>query len=229
MQPIRQALQRRWLWLAVNVGALLPLPWMVWDVARGNLVDPIDALTGRTGQSAIILLLLSLAVTPVVTLTGFRSLGAVRKSLGLWAFAYATLHLLVFIGLDYGFSLEFILKDGLQLKRYILVGLAALLILLPLALTSTKGWMKRLGRRWKQLHRWVYAAGVLAALHYIWVAKLTAGQPALYASIVGLLLLARVPQIRGVLAGIGRRVRGKRPAAQRVERSPLAAAENRGQ
>jgi sulfoxide reductase heme-binding subunit YedZ len=226
---MRQAINQRWLWLAVNAAAPLPLLWAAWDFAQGNLIDPIDSLTVRTGQSAIILLLLSLAVTPLVTLTGFRPLATVRKSLGLWAFAYAVLHLLVFVGLDYAFNLDFILRDGLQRKPYILAGAAAVLALLPLALTSTKGWMKRLGRRWKQLHRLAYAAGVLAALHYVWVAKLTVGQPAIYASILAVLLLARIPPLRRALAVIGRQMRGKPSTARISERTTVASIESRGQ
>lgn len=222
MSSFVQSLQKRWLWLAVNIGAALPLLWMAWDYVRGNLIDPIDAFTGRTGQSAIVLLLLSLAVTPVVTVTGYRRLIGVRKSLGLWAFAYATMHLFVFIGLDYGFSFEFIVKDGLVQKPYIVVGSLALLILLPLAITSTKGWMRRLGRNWKRLHKWVYAAGILAALHYLWVAKIAAGQPLVYAAILALLLAARIPPVRGALADVGRRVRKAKAAQPKVEHAPAA-------
>ena len=223
MSAIGQALQKRWLWIAVNLGAMLPLLWMAWDFQQGNLIDPIDAFTGRTGQSAIILLLLTLAVTPLVTLSGYRKLVGVRKSLGLWAFAYATMHLLVFVGLDYGFSLDYIVKDGLAKKPYILVGSAALLILLPLAITSTRGWMKRMGRNWKRLHKWIYAAGILAALHYIWVAKIDAGQPLLYAGILALLLAARIPPVRGKLAEIGRRLRKPKSAHPKLERTAAAA------
>lgn len=219
MNGLVQSLQRRWLWIAVNIGALLPLLWTAWDFQRGNLIDPINAFTGRTGQAAIILLLLTLAVTPVVTLTRYRRLVGVRKSLGLWAFAYATMHLFVFVGLDYGFSLEYIIKDGLAQKPYILVGSAALLILVPLAITSTRGWMKRLGRNWKRLHKWIYAAGILAALHYIWVAKINAGRPLVYAAILALLLVARIPPIRVALADIGRRVRGQKSASSTVNRT----------
>ncbi len=202
---MRQAINQRWLWLAVNAAAAALL-WAAWDFTQGNLIDPSHSLTVRTGQSAIILLLLSLAVTPLVTLTGFRPLATVRKSLGLWAFAYAVLHLLVFVGLDDAFNLDFILKDGLQRKPYILVGAAALLVLLPLALTSTKGWMKRLGRRWKQLHRLVWPMGCGAALCV--GRRFTVGQlSAIYALILAVLLLARVPPLRRALAAVGRRPR----------------------
>jgi methionine sulfoxide reductase heme-binding subunit len=222
MSAVRQAVQRRWLWTVVNLGAMLPLLWMVWDFQQGNLIDPINTFTGRTGQSAIILLLLTLAVTPVVAVSGFRQLMGVRKSLGLWAFAYATMHLLVFVGLDYGFSLEYIVKDGLAQKPYIVAGSLALLILLPLAITSTRGWMKRLGRNWKRLHKWIYAAGILAVVHYIWVAKIDAGRPLLYAGILAALLVARIPPVRRRLAGLGRRLRTRKPVQSKIERTPAA-------
>lgn len=211
--------RENWLWLLANIGAAFPLLWLAWDHFTDNLsINPIDDYTDRTGSAAIILLLLSLAVTPVQTVTGWRKVSTLRRSLGLWTFAYAVLHMLVFVGLDYGFSLEFILLDGLPSKPYILVGLSALLILLPLALTSTKGMQKRLGKRWKQLHRWVYAAGVLAVIHYIWVAKLAFGEPTLYAVILALLLVARVPPVRKWLSTL----RPKRTAQQSPQQSSAA-------
>ncbi|GIV78447.1 sulfoxide reductase heme-binding subunit YedZ [Litorilinea aerophila] len=205
METLRRTLLRHWLWLAVNLGALWPLAQLLWDVWAGRLsVNPIADLTTRTGQAAIILLLLTLAVTPLQIL-GWRQVTVVRKSLGLWAFFYASVHLLIFVGLDYGFNLDFILRDGLPQKPYIVAGLAAFLILVPLALTSTRGWMKRLGRRWKQLHRWIYLAAGLAVVHYLWVAKIDLGRPALYAVLLLLLLAVRVPGIRRVLANRRRR------------------------
>jgi len=96
-------------------------------------------------------------------------------------------------------------------------------------LTSTKGWMKRLGRRWKQLHRLAYAAGALAALHYVWVAKLTVGQPAIYASILAALLVARIPPLRRALAAMGRRLRGESFAGRPREGAATASVESRGQ
>lgn len=204
------ALGRDWLWLAAQVGAAVPLLWLAWDWQQGNLtINPIADLTQRTGTTAIVLLLLSLAVTPIHTITGWRSIIPLRKAWGLWAFAYAALHMLVYVGLDYGFSLRFILLDGLPSKPYILLGLASLLILLPLALTSTRGWMQRLGKAWKRLHRLVYVAAILAVLHYIWVAKVAFGSPTLYAVILAVLLLARVPYVRRAL---GRLRTSPRPA-----------------
>ena len=197
MTTVRTYLRAHWLWLVANIGAAIPLLWLAWDHLRDNLtINPIDDYTIRTGGAAILLLLLSLTVTPLQTVTGWRKVATTRRSLGLWAFAYAVLHMLVFVGLDYGFSLEFILLDGLPSKPYILAGLAALLILLPLAITSTKGMQRRLGKRWKTLHRWVYAAGILAVIHYIWVVKLPFGLPTIYAIILALLLVARIPVVR---------------------------------
>jgi sulfoxide reductase heme-binding subunit YedZ len=198
--PLAQArayVRRNWLWLLTSAGALLPLLWLLWDWWFDNLsIDPLDDFTNRTGSAAIILLLVSLAVTPINTITGWRQVLTLRKTLGLYAFFYAALHLLVFVGLDYGFSLEFILLDGLPSKPYIVVGLAAFLILLPLAITSTRGSMKRLGRNWKRLHRLVYVAGILAVVHYLWVAKVAVGLPVVYTAILALLLVARIPVVR---------------------------------
>lgn len=189
--------RKRWFWLLVNLAAALPLLLLLWDAWRGNLsVNPIDDFTDRTGKAAIIILLLSLACTPVASILGWRLAATVRKSLGLWAFAYAGLHFLVFIGLDYGFNIGFILQDDLLQKRYIFVGLLALLAMLPLAITSTKGWMRRLGKGWKKLHRLAYAAGVLAVLHFLWLAKGGRMEPFLYAAALALLLIVRIPAVR---------------------------------
>lgn len=199
--------RKRWFWLAVNLGAALPLILLAWDAWQGNLsVNPIDDFTDRTGNAAIIMLMLSLACTPIVSILGIRIVATARKSLGLWAFLYATLHLFVFIGLDYGFNWQFILDDGLLQKRYIFVGLLAVLIMLPLAITSTKGWMRRLGRRWKTLHRFVYAAGVLAVLHFLWLAKGGRAEPFIYAAILTLLLVVRIPAVRRSAIDLRRRI-----------------------
>jgi len=202
---------------------MLPLLWLLWDQWQDNLsINPIDDYTDRTGSTAIILLLLSLAVTPVQTITGWRKVSTIRKSLGLWAFAYAVLHMLVFVGLDYGFSLRFILLDGLPSKPYILVGLSALLILVPLALTSTKGMQKRLGKNWKKLHRWVYAAGLLAVVHFIWASKVAFGEPTLYAVILAVLLAARLPAVRSWLSKL-RPKRTPQPTPAARKRPKVAA------
>jgi sulfoxide reductase heme-binding subunit YedZ len=108
---------------------------------------------------------------------------------------YVSLHFLIFIGLDYGFDWG-LLYEAIFEKRYALVGFAAFLILLPLAVTSTQSWMRRLGKNWKRLHRWVYLAGILAVIHYVWLVKSDIREPLLYGAAVGLLLILRLPAVR---------------------------------
>ena len=219
MNNITKYIQKHWLWILANIGAIVPLIYIVWSIFSGNFIDPIGESTNWTGYTALVLLVLSLAVTPLVTITGYRKLATLRKSLGLQGFMYVTLHLLVFIGLDYGFSLALIFGDALLTKRYVLVGFAAFLILLPLAITSTKGWMKRLGRNWKKLHRLVYIAVPLAVLHYFWVQKVPV-QPVIYGIVVTLLLLARVPRIRKQLNMVRQKLDGgKKPTPKRAARA----------
>lgn len=197
-------LRKNWLFWVANIGAAIPLLWLGWDYWQGNLsVNPIADITTRTGKTALILLLLCLACTPLITVTGWRAPATVRKSLGLWAFVYACFHLLNFVGLDYGFDLGFILQDGLPTKPYIVVGLLAFLILLPLALTSTRGWQRRLGKNWKRLHRLVYAAGVAVIIHFFWVAKAADDwEPAIYGVVLSVLLILRIPAVRKQLVAM---------------------------
>jgi sulfoxide reductase heme-binding subunit YedZ len=219
MNTLRQKLTKHWLWILVNLAALMPLVLLLWNFWTDNMgADPVAYITKKTGQSAIILLGLSLACTPINTVFGFRQVLTVRKSLGLYAFLYAALHLLNFIGLDYGFNFNYIFADAVLTKRYMLVGLSAFLILLPLAITSTKGWMKYLGRNWKRLHKLVYAAGVLAVLHYIWLVKLDITWPIIYASVLGLLLFFRVPRVRKFVSSFQRKptAGAKSPNARKV-------------
>lgn len=190
--------KKNWLFWVVNVLAAIPLILLVRDYSSGNLgVNPITEITHRTGNTAVQLLLLSLACTPIITFTGWRQPGTVRKALGLWAFVYASFHLLNFVGLDYGFDFGFILMDGLPTKPYIVVGLLAFLLLVPLAVTSTKGWQRRLGKRWKQLHKLVYVVGIAAIVHFFWAVKAADNwEPALYGIALTLLLVARIPAVR---------------------------------
>ncbi len=215
-------LRKNWLWLAANLAATVPALWLVWDIQQGNLsVNPIDDLTDRTGKAALVLLILSLACTPANILLGWRQPLALRRSLGLWSFAYAGVHLLNFVGLDYGFNLGLILRDGLPTKPYILVGLAALLMLLPLAITSTNGWKVRLGKRWKTLHRLAYVAAGAAVVHFLWLAKAAEDfEPLLYGTALGLLLLVRVPPIRRRIVAFRQR---RAPAPARPAPRPAVA------
>ncbi len=207
-----------WLWIAANVAAAWPLLLMLWDYSQGVLgIDPVNAINNRTGRTAIILLLASLACTPLNILFGWRPVLALRKSLGLWAAAYAGLHLLNFVGLDYAFNLGQIMQDAVLDKPYILAGLASLLLLIPLALTSTRGAMRRLGKNWKRLHRLAYAAGVLAVLHFLWQAKAAERwEPLIYAVVLGALLAVRIPPLRQLL------VRWRTGAGQTGQAQPAA-------
>jgi sulfoxide reductase heme-binding subunit YedZ len=182
--------------VAVHIGALLPLLLLVLDWYLDNLTfNPIQALELRTGKYALVLLILSLACTPLNTVFGFRQALKVRRPLGLYAFLYASLHFLIFIGLDYQFDL-YLLREAIFEKRYALVGFSAGLILLALAITSTRGWMKRLGRTWAKLHKLVYLAGILVIVHYVWLVKSDIREPLLFGAIVLMLLFLRIPFVR---------------------------------
>ncbi|MFC1874516.1 sulfite oxidase heme-binding subunit YedZ, partial [Chloroflexota bacterium] len=161
--------------------------------------NPIQEIQLRTGRYALILLMLSLTPTPIHKLTGLTQVLALRRTLGLYAFVYTCLHLLNFVGLDYGFNLAWLWAD-ISEKRYVVVGFGAFLILLILAITSTRGWKQRLDRNWKRLHRLVYIGGALAVLHYLWQVKLDLRAPLIYGAIIVLLLLLRIPKV-GEAAG----------------------------
>lgn len=193
--------------IAVHVTAWAPLAWLIWAWFSNRLtINPIQAATQRSGRFAIVLLLLSLACTPLNSLFGFRAALKVRRALGLYTFLYATLHFTIFLALDYQFDWRLIGQAILE-KRFILVGATALLILAALAVTSFDWFKKRMGKRWKALHRLVYLAGVLVVLHFAWARKgnLSSLQgdislPLLAGSILVLLLILRLPPVRKKLS-----------------------------
>ena len=196
-------IRSKWRLLATHGGALLPLAILLFDWYMGNLTaNPIRAATLRTGKSALVLLMLGLACTPLNTFLGLSWVLPLRKWFGIYAAFYTGIHFLIFAGLDYGFDLV-LLRDAIFEKRYAVVGFASGVILLALAMTSTQGWKKRLGNRWKQLHRLVYLAASLAVVHYLWLAKSNLSEPLLYGVIVVLLLVLRIPPI----SRLGRRLR----------------------
>jgi methionine sulfoxide reductase heme-binding subunit len=205
---------------AVHVAALAPLALLIWDGLHGGLTaDPIQAITARTGRTALVLLLLSLACTPASTLFGLRKALRWRRPLGIYAFLYIGLHFLTFAVLDYGLDLDLI-RPAIFEKRYAMAGLAAGLLLAPLAITSTRGWMRRLGKNWGRLHRLVYLAAVLAVVHWAWLVKADRRLPYLYGAVLAVLLIARTPPARRALAGLRQRVRAwialARPAIRRI-------------
>lgn len=185
-----------WRWVGLKALAqalaLLPLILLVRGVLTNTLgPDPVAAITHETGIWALRILLLGLALTPLRRLTGQSWPIRFRRLVGLYAFFYACLHLATYVVLDLGQYWSQLLDDIVK-RPYITVGFAAWLLLVPLALTSTRGWMRRLGRRWMQLHRLVYAVGVLAVLHFLWLVKSDLREPLIYAGLLGLLLGLRL-------------------------------------
>jgi methionine sulfoxide reductase heme-binding subunit len=189
--------------MAVHIGVWLTLLILVLDYFNHKLtVNPIQAMEQRTGKIAITLLVLSLACTPLNTLFRFRQALTVRRALGLYAFMVAAIHVLIFVGLDYTFQFDLLLTD-VGKKAYIIAGLLALLSLIPLAVTSTKWSMKKLGKNWKRLHMLIYFTACLAILHFAWAVKgdlfrLKGDIQTVfyYGLAVALLLVARIPPVR---------------------------------
>lgn len=180
---------------AVHALALAPLAmlgWKAWQVGSGSDIDalgaePVAAIEHELGLWALRLLLVTLAVTPLRQLLDQPLLLRFRRLLGLWAFAYASLHFTAYLVLDLRGWWAQVLVEIIE-RPYITVGFAAWLLLLPLAVTSTRGWMRRLGRNWGRLHRLVYAIAALAVLHFWWVVKSDLREPLLYAAILAVLL-----------------------------------------
>jgi sulfoxide reductase heme-binding subunit YedZ len=191
----------RWsrLQIAVHLGVWLSLAWFAWAFFTHRLgANPVRELTLRTGLSALILLVLSLACTPLNKRFGLASVMRVRRTLGMYAFLYASLHLLVFL-FDYGWIIGVgfdlaLISQALFGHHYALAGLAAYLLLVPLAITSTPGWIRRLGPRWQALHRLVYLAALLAAVHFLWLVKADPHVPLIYSAVIVGLLLLRLPR-----------------------------------
>lgn len=171
---------------------LLPLVLAVVGVFAGGLgANPVEALLHRSGNWALRLLLVTLAVTPLRRLSGQTWLVRLRRMLGLYAFFYAVLHLAVFVVFEHSLDLVAVLEDVAE-RPFILAGFCALLLLVPLAVTSTNAWMRRLGKRWKRLHRLVYPAAALVVLHFFMLVKSEDyAEPMVYAAALLLLLALR--------------------------------------
>ncbi len=182
-----------WLKPGVFVGALVPLLALGWQGLQGTLgADPVAIALNRFGLLALIFLVATLAATPAKLLLGWTWPVRLRRMLGLFAFFYACLHFATYVAVDQRFDWPVLWADVTK-RKFMVVGFAAFLLLVPLAVTSTDASVRRLGfQRWKALHRLVYVAAVLAAVHFLWRVKLDIRQPLLYALVLGALLLVRV-------------------------------------
>ncbi len=184
--------RRRALRAATLTLGCLPAVWLVHAAFTDGLgANPVEKITHETGAWAIRFLMGSLLVTPLRRLTGWRNLTLERRTLGLFAFFYACLHFSTYLGLDLGFELGSLGED-ISERPYITVGFATFLILGALAATSTRAAARRLGRRWKPLHRLVYLAGIGAVVHFLWLVKADTREPLIYAAILASLLGIRL-------------------------------------
>lgn len=199
--------------VAVHLYAWGELAWIAVDFFSHRLTaNPLQAIQQRTGRLAITLLLLSLACTPLSNLLGWREFLKRSRTLGLYAFMVAVLHILIFLDLDNGIAWDFFRQTIVE-KPYILLGLATFLLLIPLAMTSFDVWKSRLGKRWKRLHQLVYLAAAMAVLHYalskkgdIFHLRGDVVRPLVYGLIVMILLALRLPFVRRAVIGLRRRV-----------------------
>jgi sulfoxide reductase heme-binding subunit YedZ len=180
----------------VHIGSVIPFAVDLLDFWQNNLgANPILEITHRTGRTALTLLLISLSVSPLRLLLNWPQINKLRRPIGLYAFTYAAIHFGIFIILDFNLQWEYIFQEILN-RKFILFGFSAGVILLLLAVTSLKVFLKKLGKRWKKLHRFVYAAGFLATLHFILAVKPGVLRPWYYAAIMLMLLSFRLPQVQ---------------------------------
>lgn len=193
-------------WIALI--CLLPLIRLLGlGLADGLGANPIEFITRSTGTWTLVGLLVTLAVTPLRRLSGNTRLVRYRRMLGLFAFFYACLHALTYFWLDQFFDVAAIARDILK-RPFVTVGFAALVLLVPLALTSSQAMMRRLGRNWQRLHRLVYVIALLGVIHYLWLVKKDMTEPLVYGGVLAALLALRLPW---VVAGIERARRGGNP------------------
>ena len=186
--------------LIIWIGALIPLALLILFFFADNLgANPIEKITHWTGRSALVLLMVTLAVTPLRRFSRYNQLIQLRRPIGLFAFFYACLHFLTYVVLDLFFDFGLVAEDIIE-RPYITVGFTAFVLLIPLAITSTKGWIRRMGKKWTLLHRLVYVSAALGVLHYYWKVKADARTPAIFAGVLVLLMLARLRFSRGARA-----------------------------
>ena len=193
--------------IAIHLYAWSAIAWIIFELFAGSFsINPIQELEQRTGRHAITLLVMSLLCTPLNFLIKFPELLKRRRTLGLYALMYATIHVLIFVNLDYGLAWSLIVRTVLE-KPYILVGATAFILLIPLGITSFDVWKVRLGKNWKRLHQTVYLIALLAVLHFAWSKKgdifALSGdiiRPLIYGLILGIFLLLRLAPVKRFIA-----------------------------
>ena len=193
----------RWIKVAIFATCLVPLAVLLWkffgatprDTSTWGVglgANPIEKITHATGDWTIRFLLVTLSITPLRKLLSLPALIKFRRMLGLFAFFYACLHFTTYIWLDKFFNLHEMLLDVAK-RKFITVGFTAFVLLIPLAVTSTAGWIRRLGgKRWQALHRLIYVSAILGVIHYLWLVKADIRKPLIYGAILSVLLLYRV-------------------------------------
>jgi methionine sulfoxide reductase heme-binding subunit len=209
-----------WLKPPVFLLALAPLAWLLWKGFNQDLgANPIEFITHQTGDWTLRFLVITLAITPLRKLTGISQLIRFRRMLGLFAFFYGCLHFTTYIWLDKFFDLAEMVKDVAK-RPFITAGFVAFVLLIPLAITSTAGWIRRLGgRRWQKLHRLIYFSAIAGIIHYLWLVKSDIRSPMFYGVLVALLLAYRAAVMLRGKAVLPRRSDASRAAAVR-ERIP---------
>jgi sulfoxide reductase heme-binding subunit YedZ len=215
MKWYRKALSSKWIKVALFVAGLLPALSLVWDAFHHGLTpNPIEYITHQTGDWILIFLVLTVAITPARKLLGLPELIRFRRMLGLYAFFYAFLHFSIWIGLDKFFDWSDMTADVVK-RKFITVGFTGFVLMIPLAVTSTAGWIRRLGgKRWQRLHALVYLTAAAGVIHYHWLVKSDVRKPLRYGIIFLLLFLIRY--------GIMLRDKRKRPVT--AERAVASAA-----
>ena len=182
---------------------LMPFCLLVWDSVTGGLsVNPVEDITHRTGDWALRFILVALAVTPVRWISGWNPIIRYRRMVGLLAFFYASLHFSTYIVFDHFFDVSSIFEDVAE-RKYVTAGFVGFVLILPLAITSTQGWIRRLGKRWSLLHRLIYVVAIAGVVHFLWLVKLENSEPLVYAAVLAVLLGSRL--IRYYLAEASRR------------------------
>jgi sulfoxide reductase heme-binding subunit YedZ len=176
----------------IFLAALIPLGRLVWKFRHDALgANPVEVITHSTGDWTLILIMVTLSITPLRKLTKQYWLIGVRRMIGLFAFFYGCLHFTTYLWLDKSFDVHEMIKDVYK-RPFITAGFTAFVLMIPLALTSTLGWIRRLGKNWQRLHRLIYITGIAGVVHYIWLVKADLRKPLQYAFVLSVLLIYRI-------------------------------------